>query len=147
MKKTNDTRFFFILLSNGDTIYFSVEKQDEIYKIYCEDYVKAFNHNDKGITQIGHSIEFTKNNFILKDNSNTIICNLKEDYNKIRGISNNQERPEIEMLYIDSDIRPKLLERGQMLCDESAYNIPGILYEPVQEQSTGYSRTKRPNNR
>lgn len=129
MKKTNDTRFFFILLSNGDTMYFSVEKQNEIYKIYCEDFIKAFNY-DKTKTTPGHSIELTKDNFILKDNIGMTICNLKDDYNKIRNTYNSYT-PEIEILYIDSDIRPKLLERGQLLYDESAYNIPGVLYEPI----------------
>lgn len=149
MKKANDTRVFFIFLSNGDTIYFSVEKQNEIYKIYCEDYLKAFNYDNKEIITPGHSIEFTKDNFSLKDNTGMTICNLKEDYNRIRGISNSQKTPEIEMVYIDSDRRSELLTRGQMLYDETACNIPGLLYEPVQvqqeKQSKSYSRTRRPN--
>ena len=98
MKKTNDTRYFFILLSNGDTIYFSVEKENEIYKIYCEDFVKTFNQDKSKVTP-GHSIELTKDNFILKDNIGMTICSLKEDYNKIRT-TYNPNNLEIQMLYI-----------------------------------------------
>ena len=142
MKKTNDTRYFFILLSNGDTIYFSVEKENEIYKIYCEDFVKTFNQDKSKVTP-GHSIELTKDNFILKDNIGMSICSLKEDYNKIRS-TYNPNNLEIQMLYIDNDMRPNLLERGQLLYDESAYNIPGLLYDQTQtEQEQHHTKVRR----
>lgn len=144
MKKVNDTRYLFILLSNGDTIYFSVEKEDEIYKIYCEDYVKAFNYSNKEMATSGHSIEFSNNNFILKNNAGMTICSLQENYNKIRNLNPEQETPEITMLYMDGDLRPKLLERGQMLCDETSYNIPGMLYEQLSStEETSYKRIKQ----
>ena len=142
MKKTNDTRYFFILLSNGDTIYFSVEKENEIYKIYCEDFIKAFNYDKSKVTP-AHSIEITKDNFNLKDNTGMTIYTLKDDYKKLRN-TYNPITPEIEILYIDSDIRPKLLERGQLLYDESAYNIPGLLYDQTQtEQEQHHTKVRR----
>ena len=144
MKKTNDTRYFFILLSNGDTIYFSVEKENEIYKIYCEEFIKAFNYDKTKVTP-AYSIEFTKDNFTLKDNTGTIIYNLKDNYKKLRNIYE-PITPEIKMIYIDNDIRPKLLERGQMLYDESAYDIPGLLYEPMKiEQKSSQTKVRRKN--
>ena len=142
MKKVDTTRYFFILLSNGDTIYFSVEKEKEIYKIYCEDFIKTFNYDKSKVTP-ANSIEFTKDNFTLKDSTGMIIYNLKDNYKKLRN-TYNPIIPEIEMLYIDNDIRPKLLERGQILYDESAYNIPGLLYEPIQnKQEKSHTKVRR----
>lgn len=141
MKKIDTTRYFFILLSNGDTIYFSVEKDDEIYKIYCEDFIKTFNYDKTKVTP-AHYIEFTKDNFTLKDNAGMVICNLKDDYKKIRN-TYNLTTPEIEKMFIDNDIRPKLLERGQILYNETSYDIPGLLYEPVEnEKSHAKARRK-----
>lgn len=139
MKKVDTTRHFFILLSNGDTIYFSLEKENEIYKIYCDDFIKTFNYDKSKVTP-AYSIEFTKDNFTLKDNTGMTIYNLKDDYKKLRN-TYNPITPEIEMLYIDSDIRPKLLERGQILFDETSYDIPGLLYEPIKSQQE-HSHTK-----
>lgn len=141
MKKINDTRHFFLLLSNGDTIYFTVEKENEIYKIYCEDFIKAFKYDKTKVTP-GHSIELSKNNFVLKDNIGMTICSLNEEYNKIRN-TYNSNIPEIKMLYIDNDLRPNLLERGQLLYDESAYDIPGVLYEPVNTPKENTQRKIR----
>ena len=142
MKKIDTTRYFVILLSNGDTMYFSVEEQNEIYKIYCEDFIKTFDYDRTKVIP-AHSIEFTKDNFTLKDSTGMIIYNLKDNYKTLRN-TYNQTTPEIKMLYIDNDIRPKLLERGQMLYDESAYDIPGVLYEPIQnEQENSYTKVRR----
>lgn len=142
MKKVDNKRYFFILLSNGDTIYFSIEEEKEIYKIYCEDFIKAFDYDKTKVTP-AHSIGFTKDNFTLKDSTGMTICNLKDNYQTIKN-TYSQETLEIEMLYIDNDIRPKLLERGQMLFDETAYNIPGLLYEPIQNrQENSYTKVRK----
>ena len=130
LKKNNipDISVFFILLNDGNTHYFTVKKTKEIFKIY---------YNDFGYEYEADSIEFTKNSFQLKKYNGENIYNL-QNYYKIMNQMNNQEntnnQPEIEMLYIDLELRKELLNRGQLKYDEDASKIPGIIYEPIQEK-------------
>lgn len=134
MKQNNipETSVFFVLFNNGDTHYFAVKKNKEIFNIYWTDFIKAYGYEGNSILSLANSIEFTKNNFVLKGKQNEIICSL-EDYNK-KVNSNDLTLPEIEKVYIDPELRQELLIRGQLKYDEEASRIPGILYEPLKEK-------------
>lgn len=132
--KIPDISIFFILLSDGNTQYFTVKKTKEIFKIYWNDFIKVCEEGAQ--VPEANSIEFTENGFVLKNAVGETICSL-EDYYKIKNKNNKQPSsnlPKIELLYIDSQLRKELLTREQLRCDEVASRIPGILYEPIQEK-------------
>lgn len=141
MAKIDDTRTFFIHLNGEEPIYFNIIKEAEIYKIYLEKIAKMQVYNNEPIIPSAHSIELTKNNFTLKNNTGEVICDLKKYY-KLINQTYPINTPEIVALYIDADMREKMLTRGQLQYDVDASRIPGVLYEPITSQSKTYTRRK-----
>lgn len=134
MKQNNipETSFVIVLFKNGHTHNFTIKKVKEIFTIYWTDFIKAYGYEGNSILPQAHSIEFTKNSFMLKGIYEETICDL-ETYN--RKINPNiKQLPEIEKVYIDPKLRQELLIREQLKYDEEASRIPGILYEPVKEK-------------
>lgn len=123
-KKNNilNTSVFFILLNDGNTQYFTVKKNKEIFKIY---------YNEFGYECEADLIEFSKKGFILKKYTGETIFNFQDTYQKI---NQDNKQPEIEMAYFDLELREELLTRGQLTYDEDASRIPGIIYEPMQQE-------------
>ena len=54
------------------------------------------------------------------------------------------EMPEIEMLYIDEDVRTHLLNNEILKYDEKASKIAGLLNVEKEEPTKGFARVKRP---
>ena len=127
-------RVFFILYSNGDTVYFTVTKQE----IYCNELFNGLNKNSKN--EMAHSLEILGNKIELKNTTKETISCLKK-YNNFNASS---EEASIEMVYIDEDLRNYLIAEDRLRYDETASMIPGLL--PVQP-SIGYSKTRTRNHK
>lgn len=133
MNSKLEVRSFFVLYSNGDTFYFTVTPNLEIY---CTKFINMYESNSRQMMPGAHSLEFIGDSFVLKNIDGEKIYSL-ETYRMLMNnfIPIQEELPTIERLYIDEDVRIALLSAGKIKYDEKASKIPGLLYEPHQELS------------
>ena len=134
-------RTFFVLLSDGDTFYFTVTATKEIK---CPR-LKNIYENNKNIEMPSTSIlEFTGNQFVLKNNKGETIYSLdqyRKDISKELPIK--QPVPIIEKVYIDDDVRDYLLSENKLQYSVENIDIPGLLYQsPEENKSSSYTRKK-----
>lgn len=126
MSKSVEDRIFFILCNNGDTFYFNINKDGEIF---CNEFNYAYKAvNGKNIPA-AYSLSITENDFQLIGINGEILYSLK-DYCSINPNLKN-EKIAVETLYIDEDIRTLLLESNKITYDETASQIPGLLTIPA----------------
>lgn len=136
----NSSRTFFIHYNNGDTFYFDLKPN---WEIYCTKFKNIY-ESIKGIAMPpAHVLEFKGNNFCLKDISGNIIYSLEEYRKYISELSHIQEEATIVRLYIDEDTRTDLLGKEMLKYDEEAANIPGLLYEPIEETQCASVKRRR----
>ena len=150
MPGEKNSRYFFVLYNNGETVYFSRNPKGEIH---CIKFIKS--DGTIAISKAANELLFAENQFYLKNSAGEIIFSL-EDYNRIK---NNQQvypslgedkSPSIIMLYIDEDLRKTLIKNKVITFDEQSTTIIGLLTEQEKQeqlQSNGFSRTRKPNNR
>ena len=141
MKLIEGTRTFFILCSDGETYYYTLNPTGEIY---CKDFAKVYEANNKKIMPGAHSIDFCGHDFSLKTQSGETIYSFSEYHKatKKTSSSNDAGLPTIEMFYIDNDARSSLLALEKLSYDEAASQIPGLLYEPANQQGHTRKRVK-----
>lgn len=137
MTLREQSRLFFVLYDNGDTFYFAVNGNCEIY---CTKFKNIYENTRKQTMPGAASLEFVGNSFNLKNASGETIYSL-EEYNKdmSKYLSMPKEIPSIERLYIDEDVRTNLLSLNMLTFDEKASLIPGLL---TDEQQQSYTRTR-----
>ena len=142
MTLRDEIRTFFILYSNGETFYFSVDSNS---KIYCNKLKKVYEYYRKDKMPGADILEFTGNSFCLKSETGEKIYSLVDYYNETKDdLSMDTEMPEIEMLYIDEDVRTHLLNNEILKYDEKASKIAGLLNVEKEEPTKGFARVKRP---
>lgn len=134
-------RTFFLLFSDGDTFYFTLNSPKEIQ---CTRFKNIYENTKRINMPITSVLEFIGNEFVLKNNKGEIIYSLKE-YRKalsnILPITKNE--PIIERIYIDDDVRDYLLSEELIKYDEESANIPGLLYKlPEENKTASYTRKK-----
>ena len=135
MASKNNIRTFFVLYSNGDTIYFTVNIAEG--EIYCNEFKKMYEKTTNQKMPAANVLEISNNNLNLKNTDDEIIYSL-EDYKKemskfsILFQRTAYETPVIERIYMDEDIRATLLGLEMVKYDAESSNIPGLLYEPVE---------------
>lgn len=136
-------RTFFVLYSNGDTFYFTVDSNSEIY---CTRFKNIYEYNRKRPMPGAHILEFTSDSFSLKSKTGETIYSLDDYKNEMSAIAPTPiETTTIERLYIDEDVRSYLLSEGMIQYDEQTSYIPGLLGLETQEESTkGFARVRRP---
>lgn len=138
MSFKEEFRSFFVLYNNGEVFYFTINKKGEIY---CNEFSKLF-----GIfIPAAYFIEFTENGFNLQDENGNKIYSL-EDYKntlnilKTTSLLTPEDPTSTERIYMDEDVRSELLENGKLKYNEKSCNIPGLLCEPVEENT--YTKTR-----
>lgn len=142
MTLRDEFRTFFILYNNGETFYFSVDSNS---KIYCNRLKNVYEYYRKDKMPGADILEFTGNSFCLKSETGEKIYSLEDYYNEIKDVlPMPTELPEVEMLYIDEDVRTHLLSEGIIKYDEKASNIVGLLNAEKEEPVKGFARVKRP---
>lgn len=138
MSSTHNNEVFFILFNNGETFYFNLINGE----IYCKEFKKIYGENMVGASVI----QLSENGFSLKQEDGTTIYTL-EQY--LLGLKNSRqltipdfENSFIERLYINADVRTTLLAKEKLIYSSEASNIPGLLYEPIEEKQQ-HIRTRR----
>ena len=140
MSFKEEFRSFFILYNNGEVFYFNINQKGEIF---CREFVKLFGNIIPG----AHYIEFTNTGFELQDKEGNKIYSL-EDYIKtlkqlkITSLLMTKEPTKAEIMYMDEDVRTELLETGKLKYTEETSKIPGLLSEPVEENTHTKKRQK-----
>ena len=125
-------RSFFILYSNGDTFYFTVNPNLDIY---CNKFITAYESNGKKMMPAAQVLNLKGDSFDLQNYQGETIYSL-EDYRNATRHNPQEEIPTIERLYIDADVRMALLESGRITYDAKASQIPGLLSEPLANEHT-----------
>jgi len=142
MTLRDSSRNFFVLFNNGDTFYFVVNSKCEIY---CTKFKNIYEET-KGTGMPGaHTLDITGNSFSLKNAKGEIIYSLEDYRNAISKDLPQNEKPSIERIYIDEDVRSGMLAAEMITYNEEAVQIPGLLYEPIQtkENVKTYTRARR----
>jgi len=140
MSFREEFRSFFVLYNNGEVFYFTINKKGEIF---CREFVKLFGNDLLG----AHYIEFTNTGFILQDKDGKKIGSLDDYKNalkqfKITSLLTPTEATGTERIYMDEDVRTELLELGKIKYNEETSKIPGLLSEPVEENTYTKKRFK-----
>ena len=115
-------RHFFILYTNGDTFFFTIDKKGFIY---CHEFNNLHQFYTGRKLPIAKCIEIDNNDFKLKSITGETIYSLNR-YLKLQGkvIDN---KPAIEMFYIDSDIKQEMLQRKKITFSKTINEIPGLI--------------------
>lgn len=135
MSFKEDARHFLILYNNGDTFFFTLYKNGDIY---CEELSKLYKKITGQDIAAANTVEFSSNNFKLKNSAGEIIYSL-EQYNKTIGESIEEDLA-IERFYIDTDVRNEILEKEKITFAPTVKQIPGLIDET---ETKGYARTRK----
>ena len=138
MSFKEQARHFIVLYNNGDTFFFTVYKNGEMY---CKEINNQYAANTGKQLPGATTIEFTENNFELKSNNGKTIYSLAY-YHQINGIAID-ETLKIEKFYIDSDVRQEMLDKEKITFGENLTHIPGLL----DEEEVKVRKRKRSPNR
>ena len=147
MNFKENQRHFLILYTNGETFFFTIDKNGFIY---CQEFNNLHKFNTGIYLPIATSIKFKDNDFELKSLSGETIYSLKQ-YRNVKGIKNEVE-PTIEMFYIDPDIKYEIIERKKITFSKNIKEIPGLITDEELKELTNkykiksYTRTKRRTN-
>ena len=137
MSSTHNNEVFFILFNNGETFYFNLINGE----IYCKEFKKIYGENMVGAS----TLQLDVNGFSLKQEDGTTIYGLEQYLTGLKNsrqlIIPNFENSFIERLYINADIRTTLLAEEKLIYTSEASNIPGLLYEPIEETQQ-HTRTR-----
>ena len=139
MNSKNNNEIFFILFSNGETFYFNLTNG----QIKCKEFQKLYGDNILAAS----IIQLDVNGFSLKQEDGKTIYSLDQ---YLLGLKNsgqlfipNFENSFVERLYINPDVRTIMLAEEKLTYSPDACNIPGLLYEPIEETKP-HKKTKRP---
>lgn len=144
-KKSEECTVFFALYDNGETFYFNVNKDGEIH---CREFDKLYRNSGSSKIQPAFAVEFTENDFSLKNETGETIYSLN-NYQKAtmspveKFFLGETNKPTIEKLYIDEEVCLALLTLDRLRFDEKASKILGLKPEkPDAQQAKPYTRTR-----
>jgi len=140
MSFKEEYRCFFVLYNNGEVFNFTINKKGEIS---CVEFVKLYGN----IIQGAQYVEFTNTGFNLQDKDGNKICSLEDYKNTLKQFNLTSllvsvEPTAVERIYMDEDVRTELLELGKLKHNEETSKIPGLLSEPVEENTYTKKRQK-----
>ena len=144
MNFKENQRHFLILYTNGETYFFTIDKNGFIY---CNEFNNLHKFYIGNYLPIAASIKIKDNDFELKSLSGETIYSLKQ-YRNVKGINYHSE-PTIEMFYIDPDIKDEIIERRKIILSKNIKEIPGLITESELKELTNkykiksYTRTKK----
>ncbi len=143
--KNEECKVFFALYDNGETFYFNVNEDGEIH---CREFDKLYSNSGNSKMQPAFAVEFTENDFSLKDETGETIYSLnnyqKTTTHPVEKFSLGEDnKPTIEKLYIDDEVCLALLTLDRLRFDEKASQILGLKPEkPTTQQVKPYTRTR-----
>lgn len=140
MSFKEEYRCFFVLYNNGEVFNFTINKKGEIF---CIEFAKLYGNIISG----AQYVEFTEKGFNLQSQEGNKICSL-EDYKKtlrqfnLTSLLPSEEPTSVERIYMDEDVRNELIKLGKLKYNEETSKIPGLLSEPVEENTYTKKRQK-----